>query len=85
MDLTLENIFGTSVEYDKDLEILKEKGMFNAVGYSKQLKFSKKIKIIDDMFQLFDKREERRRQKASKVPFLKFIMTMSEKESYMSV
>lgn len=35
MDLTLENIFGTSVEYDKDLEILKEKGMFNAVGYSK--------------------------------------------------
>lgn len=56
MKLVLQNIYGTSVQYNKDYKILTERGMFNAIGYNKEHKFDKKITIIDDLFKLFDKR-----------------------------
>lgn len=62
--------------YNKEYKYLKETGMFNAVGYSKEHPFEGKIRVIDDLFKLFDRRDERQKR-LNKIPFLKFIMKMS--------
>lgn len=63
IDLTLRNIYGTSVRYNKQEQTLTERGMFNAIGYEKKRDYKQKTKVIDELFAIFDRRDDYKMEK----------------------
>lgn len=55
MDLTMKNLYGTSIEYNSEAKTLTERGVFNSLGYSSQNKLEKALDL-QGFIDLFDRR-----------------------------
>ena len=59
MELKLFDIYGTAIEHSKQEQTLTERGMFNAIGYTKEHPFKEKVRI-EELLRMF-RREDRMR------------------------
>lgn len=57
MYLAIANLYGTVIEHNLAENIIYEKGMFNALGYTKSHQINN-FRDIDSLIELFDRRAQ---------------------------